>query len=101
MESSLLGAPGEVSELTAVELENLYPHLTPVPRRSRVRPLSTNPKKPGEPNMRLRLALCGVVVCLCLVPMLSAQDAVKTDPKHYSVISENDQVRILKVHYGP
>jgi quercetin dioxygenase-like cupin family protein len=33
--------------------------------------------------------------------MLSAQDAVKTDPKHYSVVSENDEVRILKVHYGP
>jgi quercetin dioxygenase-like cupin family protein len=23
------------------------------------------------------------------------------DPKHYTVLSENDQVRILKVHYGP
>jgi hypothetical protein len=33
--------------------------------------------------------------------MVSAQDAVKTDPKHYTVVSENDQVRILKVHYGP
>jgi len=32
--------------------------------------------------------------------MVWAQDAVKTDPKHYSVISENDQVRILRVHYG-
>jgi hypothetical protein len=51
--------------------------------------------------MRVRLALLGVVVCLCLAPIVSAQDAVKTDPKHYSVISENDQVRILKVHYGP
>jgi len=50
--------------------------------------------------MRVQLALCGVAVCLCLAPMVSAQDAVKTDPKHYSVISENDQVRILKVHYG-
>jgi beta-alanine degradation protein BauB len=29
-----------------------------------------------------------------------AQDAVKVDPKRYSVVSENDQVRILKVHYG-
>src|SRR5262249_48890735 len=29
------------------------------------------------------------------------QDPVKVDPKHYSVVSENDQVRILKVHYGP
>jgi len=32
---------------------------------------------------------------------LSAQDAAKVDPKHYTVVSENDQVRILKVHYGP
>ena len=51
--------------------------------------------------MRVQLALCGVAVCLCLAPIVSAQDAVKTDPKHYTVISENDQVRILKVHYGP
>ena len=51
--------------------------------------------------MRVRLALFSVVVCLCLSANASAQDAVKTDPKHYSVISENDQVRILKVHYGP
>ena len=51
--------------------------------------------------MRVSMLLCGVVACACLVPMLFAQDAVKTDPKHYSVISENDQVRILKVHYGP
>jgi len=51
--------------------------------------------------MRMRLAVCSLVVCLCVVPIVSAQDAVKTDPKHYSVISENDQVRILKVHYGP
>lgn len=30
-----------------------------------------------------------------------AQDAVKTDPEHYTVVSENDRVRILRVHYGP
>ncbi len=52
--------------------------------------------------MRVRLPLCGVgLVCLCLAPMVSAQDAVKVDPQHYTVASENDQVRILKVHYGP
>jgi len=50
--------------------------------------------------MRVPFALCAAAVCLCLAPILLAQDAVKTDPKHYSVISENDQVRILKVHYG-
>ena len=52
--------------------------------------------------MRVRLALYGAVLgCLCLAPMVSAQDAVKVDPQHYTVVSENDQVRILKVHYGP
>ena len=50
--------------------------------------------------MRVPLALYGLVLCFCLAPILSAQDAVKVDPKHYTVISENDQVRILKVHYG-
>jgi quercetin dioxygenase-like cupin family protein len=51
--------------------------------------------------MRVPLALYGVVLCVCLVPILSAQDAAKVDPKHYTVVSENAQVRILKVHYGP
>ena len=51
--------------------------------------------------MRLPLALYGVVLCVCLAPSLSAQDAVKVDPKHYTVVSENDQVRVLKIHYGP
>ncbi|HKI27017.1 MAG TPA: hypothetical protein VKA07_11870 [Candidatus Sulfotelmatobacter sp.] len=50
--------------------------------------------------MRVPPALWGAALCLCLAPMLSAQDAVKADPKHYSVITDNDQVRILKVHYG-
>ena len=49
----------------------------------------------------MRMGLCGLLLCAWLVPMLSAQDAVKVDPKHYTVISENAQVRILKVHYGP
>lgn len=51
--------------------------------------------------MRVRVALFGVVVCLCLTATLWAQDATKVDPKHYTVVSENDQVRIVKVHYGP
>jgi len=51
--------------------------------------------------MRARLALCVAAVCVCGATVLPAQDAVKVDPKHYSVVSENDQVRILKVHYGP
>jgi len=51
--------------------------------------------------MRVPPALYGAVLCLGLAPFLAAQDATKVDPKHYTVISENDQVRILKVHYGP
>jgi quercetin dioxygenase-like cupin family protein len=50
--------------------------------------------------MRARLVLLWAPLCLCLVPNLPAQDAVKADPAHYTVVSENDQVRILKVHYG-
>jgi quercetin dioxygenase-like cupin family protein len=51
--------------------------------------------------MGVRLALFGAVLCLYLAPTLCAQDAVKVDPKHYTVVTENDQVRVLKVHYGP
>ena len=51
--------------------------------------------------MRLPVAFYGVVLSLCFAPILSAQDAVKVDPKHYTVVSENAQVRILKVHYDP
>ena len=51
--------------------------------------------------MRVTLAFYGVALCVCLVTALSAQDATKVDPTHYTVVSENAQVRILKVHYGP
>jgi quercetin dioxygenase-like cupin family protein len=42
-----------------------------------------------------------LLVCLGLAHIVLAQDAVKVDPKHYTVITENEQVRILKAHYGP
>lgn len=51
--------------------------------------------------MRVPVALCGGLLLGCVIPVVSAQDAVKVDPKHYTVVSENDQVRIVKVHYGP
>jgi quercetin dioxygenase-like cupin family protein len=35
------------------------------------------------------------------VMIVHAQDATKVDAKHYTVAFENDQVRVLKVHYGP
>ena len=50
--------------------------------------------------MRRMVFLC-LAMSLCATTALMAQDAVKVDPKHYSVVSENDQVRVLKIHYGP
>ena len=51
--------------------------------------------------MRMRILLCGLLLSICVVPVMSAQDAVKVDAKHYTVVTDNAQVRILKVHYGP
>ncbi len=30
-----------------------------------------------------------------------AQDATEVDPDHYKVVFENDQVRVLRITYGP
>ena len=30
-----------------------------------------------------------------------AEDAVKADPKHYTVEFENDKIRIIRIKYGP
>jgi len=51
--------------------------------------------------MRVLRMFCGALLVLSFASVVRAQDAVKVDPKHYTVMSENDQVRILKVHYGP
>lgn len=50
--------------------------------------------------MRVRTVLL-TAVCLCLTQFIMAQDPTKVDSKHYTVISENDQVRVVRVHYGP
>lgn len=43
-----------------------------------------------------------LMVLLCLtVSTVMAQDPVKVDPKHYTVEFENDQVRVLRITYGP
>ncbi len=43
------------------------------------------------------------LLCFLCVTAVSAmaQDAVKADPKHYTVEFENDQVRVLRIRYGP
>lgn len=51
--------------------------------------------------MRLRFAVCCAILCFGVGVIATAQDAVKVDPKHYRVETENAQVRVLRVHYGP
>jgi quercetin dioxygenase-like cupin family protein len=46
------------------------------------------------------LAILGTTALLA-AGTASAQDAVKVDPKHYKVEFENDQVRVLRITYGP
>jgi len=45
------------------------------------------------------LLLAALLVLVSATAM--AQDAVKADPKHYKVELENNQVRVLRIHYGP
>lgn len=55
-------------------------------------------------NYRLAV-LAGVTLlgatAFLAVAATSAPDAVKADPKHYKVVFENDQVRVLRISYGP
>ena len=50
---------------------------------------------------RVVLSVVAVVALAGATVVLRAQDAAKVDAKHYTVALENDQVRVLKVHYGP
>ncbi len=42
-----------------------------------------------------------LTVILLFVPSASAQDPTKVDSQHYKVVFENDQVRVLRISYGP
>ena len=50
---------------------------------------------------RVILSVVAVVALAGAAVILRAQDAAKADTKHYTVAFENDQVRVLKAHYGP
>ncbi len=47
-----------------------------------------------------RALILAAFVCLGVSACL-AQDPVTVDPQHYKVESENSQVRVLRIHYGP
>ena len=44
-----------------------------------------------------------IVLCLLMAvaSWVAAQDPVEVDPDRYQVVFENDQVRVLRITYGP
>lgn len=48
----------------------------------------------------MRRVLFFIAFCIAS-PTALAQDAVKVDAKHYKVLLENDQVRVLRIKYNP
>ncbi len=42
-----------------------------------------------------------LIVVLIAAPLALAQDPAKVDAQHYQVLLENDQVRVLRIHYMP
>jgi quercetin dioxygenase-like cupin family protein len=52
--------------------------------------------------MKQLLSIFTVLFAVIVVSEFSfAQDAEKVDPKHYKVEFENDQVKVLRITYGP
>ena len=47
------------------------------------------------------LSVVSVVALVAGALILRAQDPVKVDAKHYKVEFENNEVRVLRVNYGP
>ena len=47
------------------------------------------------------LSSAAALVALAFALPAAAQDAAKVDAKHYKVEFENDQVRVLRIKYGP
>jgi quercetin dioxygenase-like cupin family protein len=49
----------------------------------------------------MRISVLVIAGLTMFVSAAIAQDPVKVDPYHYKVMLENDEVRVLRVHYGP
>ena len=50
--------------------------------------------------MNLKALVAALSACFFGVTFGLAQDAVKADSSHYSVVLENEHVRVLHIHYG-
>jgi quercetin dioxygenase-like cupin family protein len=48
-----------------------------------------------------RAALAAGIAAFTATVAGASPDPVKMDPKHYKVVFENSQVRVLHIHYGP
>ena len=49
-----------------------------------------------------QISLSAILVAVLMgASAVRGQDPVKVDPKHYSVMFENDAVRVLHIHYAP
>ena len=46
------------------------------------------------------LSVLAVATLLGSAGTMRAQDPVEVDPTHYKVVFENDQVRVLRIHYA-
>jgi hypothetical protein len=53
------------------------------------------------PSLKRAFVSAAVVALVVSVLPAAAQDAVKAGPRHYKVVFENDQVRVLHITYGP
>jgi len=50
---------------------------------------------------KTRSSLSAFLLAFAVATPALAQDAAKADAKHYKVEFENDQVRVLRIKYGP
>src|SRR5215831_6292828 len=63
-------------------------------------PWESHQPNQGVRNMKRVLFSAVAVLALIGTPVARAQDPVKVDPKHYTVVFENDAVLVLDVHYA-
>jgi quercetin dioxygenase-like cupin family protein len=49
----------------------------------------------------MNIKLIGGVLAVCLVASATAQDPTVTEPTHYKLAFENDEVQVVDIHYGP
>jgi quercetin dioxygenase-like cupin family protein len=59
-----------------------------------------NQPNQGGRNMKVLFSTIAMAALLG-ASATRAQDPVKVDPKHYTVVFENDEVRVLRIHYAP